>query len=294
MKKTMILLILLSTGFMSRAQIRVLPNGRMGVGTNTPVEKLHVVGGLHLSQGGNEFRFLPNNGGTEIGSNTGQIEFWYSSPIGHNSLKAKEFIRMSDRALKDDIKPIKDALQTVLNLQGVSYVMKNSQEQTPVRDYGFIAQEVEKIIKGVAEKSVKGYLGLDYDEIIPFLVEAVKEQQAMITEIQATCFPGEKSAPRKTDDGNTEEHADEALLFQNNPNPYRETTEIAYYLPGNTRRAELLLFDLQGSLVASHSLPGNGPGSFLMGAGALRAGMYYYTLVVDGQVVDTKKMILTE
>lgn len=302
MKKVLTFLSLLPVVSVSFAQIRVLPNGRVGLGINSPIEKVHVMGGLHLSENGNELRLLPyNTPGTEIGSSTGQIEFWYSFPVGHNTLKAKDYIKMSDRVLEDNINPIKDGLQTVLRLQGVTYNLKSDNGDNPTTEYGFIAQDVENIIKDITQKSSKGYLGLDYDEIIPFLVEAIKEQQtmineqqAMIEEMRAAGFGTEKSVPYNNRAETPTSQSDMPRLFQNNPNPYKENTQIAYYLPENTVSASLMLFDLQGTLISTHALPGKGQGTFLLNAGSLKAGMYHYTLVANGEAVDTKKMILTQ
>ena len=48
----------------------------------------------------NLIRILPNNPGTEIGSNTGKIDFWYSDPVGWNYIEARNLRLSSDSTLK--------------------------------------------------------------------------------------------------------------------------------------------------------------------------------------------------
>jgi len=46
------------------------------------------------------------------------------------------------------------------------------QERT---EYGVIAQEVQGILPEAVRKNAGGYLGVDYEHLIPVLIEAVKE-----------------------------------------------------------------------------------------------------------------------
>ena len=53
-----------------------------------------------------------------------------------------QFPSPSDIRLKTDIQPLENALAKVLNLRGVSYLMKT--DETKERKIGVIAQELEK------------------------------------------------------------------------------------------------------------------------------------------------------
>ena len=100
----------------------------------------------------------------------------------------------SDVRLKKDIAPIESSLDKVKKLQGVSYnwrTDKNMDRNFPSgRHYGVIAQEIEKVLPEVVTTDPKnGEKAVYYNEIIPILIEAMKEQQGMIdkqgAEIQA-------------------------------------------------------------------------------------------------------------
>jgi hypothetical protein len=50
--------------------------------------------------------------------------------------------------------------------------------------YGFSAQDVQKIYPELVTQDANGYLSVDYIGLIPVLVEAIKEQQDKITELE--------------------------------------------------------------------------------------------------------------
>ncbi len=106
----------------------------------------------------------------------------------------------SAKKLKSNIRPIEGALDKVMALEGKNYSYKReeySQLNLPVgNQYGFVADEVEKVIPeavidvyhaqevGEDGKEINGtdvnFKGMQYQTIIPVLVEAIKEQQAQI------------------------------------------------------------------------------------------------------------------
>ena len=49
---------------------------------------------------------------------------------------------------------------------------------------GFIAQEIEKIIPEVVGENPDGYKGVQYQNVVGLLVEAIKEQQKQINELR--------------------------------------------------------------------------------------------------------------
>jgi trimeric autotransporter adhesin len=82
-------------------------------------------------------------------------------------------------------------------------------------------------------------------------------------------------------------------LSQNAPNPYSTSTIISYYLPPSTASAQLLITDINGQTLKTVGLNGTGNGQVTINAGTLTSGSYFYTLIVDGQKIDTKQMVLT-
>lgn len=81
------------------------------------------------------------------------------------------------------------------------------------------------------------------------------------------------------------------VLEQNVPNPFAEQTTINYFLPDDVKKAQLLFYNAQGKLIQTLDLTQKGKGSINVFAQDLSTGVYTYTLVADGQIVETKKMV---
>ncbi len=87
----------------------------------------------------------------------------------------------SDRRLKKNIKPIKEALLKVLQLQGVSYQWKD--KPTSDLTLGLLAQEVMQVLPEIVHSDGE-YYGINYSELPALLVEAIKEQQRQIEDLR--------------------------------------------------------------------------------------------------------------
>ncbi len=98
----------------------------------------------------------------------------------------------SDGRYKKNITCVSNALDKVKSLQAVTYnwdLEKTAREGMTMDDrtyFGFIAQEVQKVMpEAVQEAPGDNLLRIDYAQITPVLVEAVKEQQKKIEELEA-------------------------------------------------------------------------------------------------------------
>jgi len=80
-------------------------------------------------------------------------------------------------------------------------------------------------------------------------------------------------------------------LEQNVPNPFAEQTTINYFLPDNISKAQILFYNAQGKLIQSVDLNERGKGQLNVFASDLSNGIYTYTLVADGKIFETKKML---
>jgi len=87
---------------------------------------------------------------------------------------------------------------------------------------------------------------------------------------------------------------DVARLEQNAPNPFNNNTVIHYNVPSNAGNAQIIVIDASGQVLKIISLSNKGAGQVTITAGTLAAGNYRYSLVVDGNKIDSKQMILTK
>lgn len=81
------------------------------------------------------------------------------------------------------------------------------------------------------------------------------------------------------------------ILDQNVPNPFAEQTVINFSIPETVKKAQIHFYNEQGKLMESVDLVDRGLGSITVFGSDLSSGVYTYTLVADGQVVATKKMM---
>jgi hypothetical protein len=81
-------------------------------------------------------------------------------------------------------------------------------------------------------------------------------------------------------------------LEQNEPNPFSQTTIIRYYIPESAQRTNIVVKNMEGKTVGDFNITEKGHGSIQVNSGLLSAGSFYYSLIIDGIEVETKKMIL--
>ena len=94
----------------------------------------------------------------------------------------------SDAALKQDVTSLADALAKVVALRPVTWHWKPDMHDSKDLQYGFIAQEVEDVIPNLVTEgtwrdgSTKKFLNVH--DMVPYLVEAIREQQIQIASLQ--------------------------------------------------------------------------------------------------------------
>lgn len=100
----------------------------------------------------------------------------------------------SDSRLKDDQKKITSPLDKVKSLDGIEFnwndefLRRNGGEDKfflRKHDVGVIAQQVQKVVPEAVAQKPDGFLGVQYDKLIPLLIEAIKELSAKVEELEA-------------------------------------------------------------------------------------------------------------
>ena len=141
-------------------------------------------------------------------------------------------------------------------------------------------------------------MSINYSGLIPVLVEALKEQQALIETLQEEVSglknTGQtlKSQDFSNADSPIFDTNGKAELFQNVPNPFEAKTEISFYLPQQVQTAEIIVYDMRGVQLQVIPITGRGESSVNINGYSLKPGIYLYALVADGTWIDTKRMLL--
>jgi hypothetical protein len=221
---------------------------------------------------------------------------------GNGDVWSKTNYYYSDYNLKENIDSLENSLNKIKQLKGVKYNFKASfvGNAPSVTELGLLAQDVEQILPEVVSTNDNGIKGIAYQNLIPVLIEAIKELDAKNAKLENdlnTCCskPKDDNANRNTQNGydSSINEDTKSYMKQNKPNPFNKETVIEYNIL-ETGSASILVFDMNGKLLKTIVVKIPGKGSATISASDFKAGMYYYSLIVNDKEIDTKKMILTE
>lgn len=103
----------------------------------------------------------------------------------------------SDIRLKENLSKIDNSLEKLLKISGYQYYWnKIAQEMHPERtmlDVGVLAHEIKEVLPSAVVKRADGYLAVNYDKLIPLLIESVKTLKEEVDRIKNYFFKnGEK------------------------------------------------------------------------------------------------------
>jgi hypothetical protein len=206
--------------------------GRLGLGTTSPQATLHIDGpessnssslGVLLSGGtsGNASIELRGDGKTpyidfaetsgvdyttRLICSGGILNMYRSAPAGviplvmrvNGYLQATNVSYTSDARLKQHIRPLGGALASVLALRGVRYEWNPLGVQrggeAGAGQVGVIAQEVEKIYPELVLTGPDGYKAVNYAQLTPVLIEAIKELKTEVETLKARAATAEAKA----------------------------------------------------------------------------------------------------
>jgi len=163
---------------------------------------------LRFAKGGEDFAAIQVRGEL-MGVNRNSFDFFVKNPFWTNPLSIRNsgviVVRSSivneaatcsvnwscpsDIRFKKDINTIPDALKKVLSLRGVNFLWKDESIMlSKSKQLGLIAQEVEKVIPEVVREQDRTgdekFKIVDYDKLVPLLIEGIKEQQKQIDSLK--------------------------------------------------------------------------------------------------------------
>ena len=227
--------------------------------------------------------------------------------ISNNAYRmyASGWINASDARLKHNIENIPVGLKFINTLHPVEYVYNNAQNEE--KSMGFIAQEVlESVKKSNMQNSSlvvpigDDKLGLKTTDLIPVLTKAVQELSAendalkeRLTKIEAMLNTSTNVAVSDEKTSKTEITLSSAKLEQNVPNPFNTGTIVKYFIPSNARSSVISITKENGEPIKTVNISSKGAGQITINTATLSAGSYNYSLIIDGVVIDSRKMILS-
>jgi len=235
------------------------------------------------------------------------------------------FAVTSDQQFKTRVDTITDALKIIRQLKPKTFYYKTQNNFgmhfSDKRQYGVIAQDVEKVLPELVVNTHKpamvdssgrvvsegvDFKAVNYDAFIGILIRSVQQLQAqnekqdsLIRLLTAALNPGgnhpggQVNNPDKLINQSAITLSDEDIIVlnQNVPNPFSEQTSITWYLPQGISVAKIMFYNSRGQMIKVSEITGRGDGRLKVYANDLSTGMYTYTLVADGKIIDTKKMM---
>jgi hypothetical protein len=280
-------------------QFKIIGNGNVGINTSTPAYKFDLNSkesrffyadrnSLFINHFGNDPRLCSDN----------KVVFYKSDGSGFANIECQVCTQQADINLNENMRSLENkGLPTIEKLSGISFTLKN--DKTKRIQIGLAAQAVEQVIpEAVFSNDSTKIKSLAYSAIIPYLVEAIKEQQSLIQDLQLEL----KSLKDQLVENNTissalfEENHDASIkmasLDQNIPNPFSDKTRIGCYIPEQSKSSILYNYSINGTKLQEFNLEGKGKQFVTINGDSFNPGTYLYKLVIDGKEVDTRKMIL--
>ncbi len=228
----------------------------------------------------------------------------------NGNLSTGVFLSPSDMRLKKDIVNMGNTKDLINRLNPVTYDYRAEEfgemGLPRYKQYGFIAQEMEKVLPTHVVDLNDGFKAVNYVMLIPILTKAMQENYAtndkMTEKVTAleqamTTLKNEnqdlKSELQRngivTSGGSTSDLRNQ--FFQNKPNPFNDVTTINYAFK-NDASYKIIVTDLTGKKVKEFAN--------LSGTGELQvtksdlpsAGIYLYSLITaNGEIAATKQMV---
>jgi hypothetical protein len=237
---------------------------------------------------------------------------WYTGGPGSPSIPASGNIRLavdgitqslafyafSDERFKKDIKIIKNAVEHIKKLRGVTYKWdKSAQTDKLLNDIpqiGFIAQEIAKVIPEAVIKNEDGFYSVNYSAIIPLLTEGIKEQQTIIEELKFELNEIKSKLNNLTNLESNLTKTKNKDYFIIQPNPIETESKVIYILDNPTGKATFVLYDLQGKMLKQYpvSVSNGGEGQIIINKSNLNRGMYILSLLVNNEEMQSKKLLI--
>ncbi len=160
--------------------------------------------------------------------------------------------------------------------------------------YGLAADQLKAVYPELVYEDKEGNVSINYIEIIPLLVQSINELSSELAELKGTSNKKSKAKTQTTAIEDAADDMDQVRMDQNKPNPFSESTVIKLNIPKDTKTANIYIYDFSGKPVQSVPVTERGETDITVYASDLSAGMYIYSLVTDGQVKLTRRMMVTE
>jgi hypothetical protein len=226
---------------------------------------------------------------------------------------------ISDIIVKNTPQEIPNSLDIINGLNPKVYTYKTSQfpnlHMPEGEHYGLIAQDVFNVFPNAVQTGFipqnidpnsgqllsdsMSFKMINYSEFVPLLIDLAKKQQSKIDSLEIRVNDCCASAQQFIDTPNsnvtvTSVHVPNTLnviLFQNNPNPFEEQTEIKINLTDYEKNSELIIHNSSGIEIFRIELAKTFSNILRIDLSDFPSGTYIYSLNIENRTFDSKKMV---
>lgn len=217
------------------------------------------------------------------------------SVVASGDLTAGNVYTVSDIRLKTNVKSLSEEnsketpLNSLMNVNVIKYNFKKSANDK--QHYGVSAQELKEIYPDMVKEDQDGYLAVNYIELVPILIRSIQELK---TELDVLQKSSESSrAMELSTTGINLSAYNGNMLYQNVPNPFQNQTTIRFKVSEKAKDAAICILDMSGKMLKKIPVS-KGMENISINGYEFNEGLYLYSLIVNGQEIDTKKMVITK
>lgn len=124
-------------------------------------------------------------------------------------------------------------------------------------------------------------------ESVQALKEEVQSLRSLVEKLLA------RDAPEPAGSSYVLPLKEHSMLAQNQPNPFHQNTVIEYFIPGHVKDARIQVTSAEGQVLGTVEIGETGQGQLTIQSNSYPPGTYFYSLILDGQVQETRRMVLT-
>lgn len=195
---------------------------------------------------------------------------------------------------------------------------------TKGKQFGFLAQDLEKVIPEMVATRGDGSKMVNYNQLFGVLVKGFQEQDEKVTEnatsiatltaqiaelkeanaqillmlqdLQQKLNTGDKNSGNNLiiNDKLEGEAVAISQIIQSDPNPFRDQTTVKFFVVNFEKEARMVVSDGNAQQIFSFNIDQKGAGQVLISGNSLKTGTYTIQLIIDGKIIDTKKVLFVK
>jgi hypothetical protein len=289
--------------------LTVNDDGRVGIGLNNPNDQLEITSGDPIKPGGGDWdqpsdrrlkKGIKNyNDGLDKVMEIKPVWYQYNSKMKHVDSNEKHV-----GVIAQDTKEVAPYMvDKSYKVDSKTYYSMNSSAFTYMLINAVQKQQKQLKAENAENDSLRQALN-DQKERLNNQQQQLNKHQEQIDQLRerliqlaqqkdgnAKRFKKSENLNEKTVSITAEDNQKQAMLLQNRPNPYSGETIIPYYLPKDFETANILITNTNGQMIKRVNLEQPGKGELTLRTQGLNAGQYFYSLTVDGQKIQTRKMV---